>query len=83
MSPPPTSRWLMARWLALGTAGGAALASLLDLVGLRGPWQGAALLLALLAVVAIVAVMVVVGRRDAQLDAAIARGLPELVSSPA
>jgi signal transduction histidine kinase/CheY-like chemotaxis protein len=69
----PTSRWLMARWLALGTAAGAALASLLDLVGLQGPWQGAALLLALLAVVAIVAVMVVVGRRDAQLDAAIAR----------
>jgi len=73
MAPQTTSRWLMARWLALGTAAGAALASLLDLVGLQGPWQGAALLLALLAVVAIVAVMVVVGRRDAQLDAVMAR----------
>ena len=73
MAPPQTSRWLMARWLALGTAAGAALALLLDLTGMQGPWQGTALLLALLAVVAIVAVMVVVGRRDAQLDAAIAR----------
>ena len=73
MPPQATNRWLMARWLALGTAAGAALALLLDVTGMQGPWQGTALLLALLAVVAIVAVMVAVGRRDEQLDAAIAR----------
>ena len=73
MPPQATNRWLMARWLALGTAAGAALALLLDVAGMQGPWQGTALLLALLAVVAIIAVMVAVGRRDEQLDAAIAR----------
>ncbi len=70
MTPPRTGRWLMARWLALGAAAGAASALALDLVGLRGPWQGAALVLVLLALFAIVAVVLLARRREAQLDAA-------------
>jgi len=62
------SRWLMVRWLALGTAGGAALALALEGLGLRGPWQSAALLLVLMALLAMVVVMVVMHRREAQFD---------------
>jgi signal transduction histidine kinase/CheY-like chemotaxis protein len=48
--PSPTP---IARWLALGGAGGAALALLLGNLGLSGPWPTIALVLALLAVFAI------------------------------
>jgi signal transduction histidine kinase/CheY-like chemotaxis protein len=48
--PSPTP---IARWLALGGAGGAALALLLGQLGLSGPWPTIALVLALLAVFAI------------------------------
>nr|WP_255746815.1 hybrid sensor histidine kinase/response regulator [Lysobacter sp. CFH 32150] len=58
----------MVRWLALGTAGGAALALALEGLGLRGPWQSAALLLVLMALLAMVVVMVVMRRREAQFD---------------
>ncbi len=49
---------LMARWLALGAAGGAAVALAMELLGSAGPWQGGpwrgiALVLVLLAVFAI------------------------------
>ncbi|NUS37515.1 MAG: response regulator [Lysobacter sp.] len=50
--PTPTP---IARWLALGGAGGATLALLLADLGLSGPWPTVALVLALLAVFAITA----------------------------
>ena len=43
---------LMARWLALGAAAGVALSLGLDQFGVRGPWEGTALALALLALFA-------------------------------
>jgi signal transduction histidine kinase/CheY-like chemotaxis protein len=73
MTSQGTSQWLMARWLALGAAGGAALALALDALGLRGPWEGTALVLVLLAVMALIAVMIVMRRREAQLDVATER----------
>jgi signal transduction histidine kinase/CheY-like chemotaxis protein len=54
----------MARWLALGAAGGAALAVSLEMFGLDGPWQSVALLLALLAVFAISAFVFATRRRE-------------------
>ena len=73
MTSTTASRWLMARWLALGTASGAALALALGLIGLDGPWLSTALLLLLMALLAIVAVLVLVHRREAQLSAIAAR----------
>ncbi len=58
---------LTARWLALGAAAGAALLLALDRFGIRGDWQGAALVLALLAMFATIAVTVAVGQRENQL----------------
>ena len=52
------------RWLALGAAGGAALAVALDNWGLAGPWQSVALLLALLAVFAISAFLYSTRQRE-------------------
>jgi len=63
------SRWLTARWLALGAAAGAALSLLLEASGLEGPWQTAALLFVLTALVALVIVVWVLHRRDAQMAA--------------
>jgi CheY-like chemotaxis protein len=63
------SRWLTARWLALGAAAGAALSLLLEATGLEGPWQTAALLFVLTALVALVIVVWVLHRRDAQMAA--------------
>ena len=57
--PAPT-----VRWLALGAAGGAALALALERSGLAGPWQGVALLLTLLAVFAISAYVYASRERD-------------------
>ena len=61
-SPPPPAP--IARWLALGTAGGAALAMALEIFGMDGPWQSVALLLALLAVFAITAFLFATKRRE-------------------
>jgi signal transduction histidine kinase/CheY-like chemotaxis protein len=55
---------LMLRWLALGAAAGAALFLALDVLGLAGPWQGAALVLALLALFAIAAVVFALRQRE-------------------
>ncbi|HRO27046.1 MAG TPA: ATP-binding protein, partial [Luteimonas sp.] len=46
----------MLRWFTLGAATGAALSLVLHVLGLEGPWQGFALVLALLAVFASIAV---------------------------
>ena len=51
----PARQLPVARWIALGAAGGAACALALEAFGLSGPWQGVALVLALLAVFAICA----------------------------
>jgi len=52
------------RWLALGAAGGAALAAGMATLGFNGPWQGIALVLALLAVFATTAFLFSARRRD-------------------
>src|SRR3546814_17453809 len=49
---------MMLRWLTLGEAAGAALTMSLDALGLDGPWQGVALVLALLALFASLGVFV-------------------------
>jgi hypothetical protein len=60
IAQPPSP---IARWLALGAAGGAALAVALEMVGLDGPWQSVALLLTLLALFAISAFVFSTRRR--------------------
>ncbi|WP_159017093.1 hybrid sensor histidine kinase/response regulator [Cognatiluteimonas profundi] len=63
--------------MALGAAGGAALAVGLDNWGMAGPWQSIALLLALLAVFAISAFLFYAGQREkewSQTDARARRG---------
>jgi len=52
------------RWLALGAAGGAALAVGMATLGFNGPWQSIALVLALLAVFATSAFLFSARRRD-------------------
>ena len=52
------------RWLALGAAGGAALAVAMETWGLAGNWQSIALVLALLAVFATSAFLYSARRRD-------------------
>jgi signal transduction histidine kinase/CheY-like chemotaxis protein len=52
------------RWMALGAAGGAALAMAMDTWGPAGPWQGIALVLALLAVFAILVFLFGARRRE-------------------
>jgi signal transduction histidine kinase/CheY-like chemotaxis protein len=61
---------LMLRWLALGAAAGAALTLVLDVLGLEGPWQHAALVLVLLALFAVIAIHLGLRRRDQQMDEA-------------
>ena len=61
---------LMLRWFALGAAGGAALTMALHVLGMEGPWQGFALVLALLAVFALMAIVYNMQQRDRQLDEA-------------
>ena len=73
MTSQSANSWLRARWLALGAAAGAALALVLEVLGLRGPWEGMALVLVLLALLALIAVVLVVRRREVQLDAATER----------
>jgi signal transduction histidine kinase/CheY-like chemotaxis protein len=60
MQPPSP----IARWLALGAAGGAALSVWLEMMGFAGPWQKVALLLALLAVFALTAFLFATRRRE-------------------
>ncbi len=55
---------LTARWLALGAAAGAALLLGLDRFGVKGEWQGAALVLALLAVFAMIVMTIAVNQRE-------------------
>jgi len=52
------------RWLALGAAGGAALAVGMETLGFNGPWQSIALVLALLAVFATSVFLFSARRRD-------------------
>ena len=65
------------RWLALGAAGGAALAVAMDNWGMAGPWQSVALVLALLAVFAISAFLFSTRQREkewTQIDLRARRG---------
>src|SRR6478672_5141456 len=65
------------RWLALGAAGGAALAVAMDNWGMAGPWQSLALVLALLALFAISAFMFSTRKREkewTQIDLRARRG---------
>src|SRR3546814_1612728 len=55
---------MMLRWLTLGAAAGAALTMSLDALGLDGPWQGVALVLALLALFASIGVFVSARNRE-------------------
>jgi uncharacterized membrane protein YcaP (DUF421 family) len=73
MTTHDASRWLMARWLALGAAAGAALALAMEMFGLRGPWESAALVLVLLALMALIAVVIMVRRREMQFGVATER----------
>ncbi|WP_255516328.1 ATP-binding protein [Luteimonas suaedae] len=61
---------LMLRWLALGAACGAAVMLLLDFIGMAGPWQGIALVLALLATFACSATIYMMQARDREFDEA-------------
>ncbi len=61
---------LMLRWLALGGAGGAALTLLLGQIGLDGPWQSTALVLALLALFATTGIVFFLRQRDREIDEA-------------
>ena len=63
----PGFDWLAARWLALGAAAGATLALLVDRIGVKGPWQLLALILALLTVFATTTLAFTVQRREALL----------------
>ncbi|MDH7453831.1 ATP-binding protein [Luteimonas composti] len=63
----------MLRWFTLGAAGGAALSLVLHVLGMEGPWQGFALVLALLAVFASIAVFYNLRTRDAELREAAER----------
>ncbi|MGN7726330.1 ATP-binding protein [Luteimonas sp. 22616] len=59
---------VMLRWLALGAAAGAALTLSLDTLGLDGPWQGVALVLALLAVFASIGVFISSRQREREIE---------------
>ncbi|WP_394001820.1 ATP-binding protein [Luteimonas sp. WGS1318] len=61
---------LMLRWPALGAAAGAALTMALETLGVPGPWQAIALVLALLAVLASVGVSVRLHQGVRELEAA-------------
>ncbi|MGJ4803526.1 ATP-binding protein [Luteimonas sp. SDU82] len=58
---------VMLRWFTLGAAGGAALSLVLHVLGMEGPWQGFALVLALLAMFASIAVFYNLRTRDGEL----------------
>ena len=58
---------LTARWLALGAAGGATLSLLAAQLGVQGPWQGTALVLAFLALFGSTAMAFAEHRREREL----------------
>ena len=58
---------LSARWLALGAAAGVAVSLALEQTGVRGPWQGTALALALLALFATTTMALAAGRHETRL----------------
>ncbi|WP_425599838.1 ATP-binding protein [Luteimonas aestuarii] len=60
----------MLRWFALGAAGGTAVTTALHVLGMEGPWQGFALVLALLAVFALMAIVYNMRQRERQLEEA-------------
>ncbi len=60
----------MLRWLTLGAAAGAALTLALDVLGLDGPWQGFALVLALLAVFASIGMFISTRQREREIEEA-------------
>ena len=55
---------LTVRWLALGAAAGASLALVIERIGVEGPWQIAALVLALLALFASTTMAFAVNQRE-------------------
>lgn len=57
----------MLRWFTLGAAGGAAVTMAMHVLGMEGPWQGFALVLALLAVFASIAVFYNIRSREQEL----------------
>ncbi|HEY7598854.1 MAG TPA: histidine kinase dimerization/phospho-acceptor domain-containing protein, partial [Candidatus Limnocylindrales bacterium] len=59
--------WFVARVLALGASGGAAVSLLVESYGLAGPWRLMALVLVLLALTAFIGVVVAMQRREAVL----------------
>src|SRR3546814_5860179 len=59
---------MMLRWLTRGAAAGAALTMSLDALGLDGPWQGVALVLALLALFASIGVFVSARNREREIE---------------
>jgi len=61
---------VMLRWLALGAAAGAALTLSLDALGLDGPWQGIALVLALLALFASIGLLISSRQREREIEEA-------------
>jgi signal transduction histidine kinase len=61
---------VMLRWLTLGAAAGAALTLVLDALGLDGPWQGIALVMALLTVFASIGILVAMRHRDREMEEA-------------
>ena len=58
---------LTARWLALGAAAGVAVSLGLNQLGVQGPWQGTALVLALLALFATTTMALAAGKHASQL----------------
>ena len=61
---------VMLRWLTLGAAAGAALTLVLEALGLDGPWQGIALVMALLTVFASIGILVSMRHRDREMEEA-------------
>src|SRR5690606_4400345 len=61
---------MMLRWLTLGAAAGASLTMSLDALGLDGPWQGVALVLALLALFASIGVFISTRQREREIEEA-------------
>ncbi len=59
---------MMLRWLALGGAAGAALMLVVDRLGMAGPWQAIALVLALLAAFGAAGVVVSMRQRERAMD---------------
>ncbi len=68
MVPRTRPSAVMLRWLALGAAAGAALTLMLDALGLDGPWEGIALVLALLTVFASIGLLVSMRNHEREIE---------------